>query len=118
MSIAVNEFRFSVVLNQDPNMDPKEHLNKYIDFLLTLLPKGTKVVEIIHKPITCLSLDIDIYLEHPFFEGIKDTIPPVSRVEIDYVRIGWLEIDETFTQEPLFVGVRYLTADGRDRFKI
>lgn len=118
MAIAINEFNVSPSVMALYNQTVQEQLDSHIALLLTLLPSGTQVIQVVQKAIFNLSMDFTIYLEHPLFDAIPNSVGPVTKIECDYRREFWQSNANEINQQSLFVAIRYLTDDGNKRFAL
>ena len=125
MSIAIHNFNATILMaSENPNENYiKNCLEERVNFLLSILPKGTKYLGAEQYNITSLSIPYMLKFEHPIFDGIKSGhigfIDPVETIELDYARIAWLEQNpEKVEQDKLFLGIRYLTSKGENRFPL
>jgi hypothetical protein len=76
------------------------------DLLLSLMPQGTEMIEVVKMAPMNLSVEVQLVFEHPFF---KDG----SKIELDQARVVWLLPDERIGQGNIVTGVRYTGPDGR-----
>lgn len=116
MGVAINEFRIGLSTIYASNKLPEQLLDDHIALLLSVLPRGTKHVQSVEKPIVSTTKDIDLHFEHPFFDALPGHQDAVTRLETKHCRVAWKNADGTIGQDALFLGIQYLTADSKERF--
>ena len=117
MSVAINEFRLSIA-SAIVNKLKGDMLQDHIDFMLSILPEGTKVANITELPITGLSKDTLIGFEHPLFDALPGSHDTITKIETKTVRVAWKNPNDTIGQASLFKGIDYLTASGKKVFDL
>lgn len=99
------------------NKTKEELIQERIDLLTTTLPKGTRYLGHEFGNPTDLSIPVTMKFEHPSFSGHHRIDGAITTIEVDEVRIAWVEKEpEKVVQGNLFIGIRYLTAKGEDRY--
>lgn len=116
MGLAIKEFKIHhLEFVKSDRFDAKTLLANHIALMLSILPKGTVCKGVQERPITTLYMETFIHFEHPSFDALGFD-EAITRLELDQVRIAWMNSDESIDQDTVLLGVKYLTADGRDRY--
>lgn len=107
-------YQVSHILTIAIQENPRELVQKEIDRILSLLPRGAKYVATYQESIITLSIPFVIVFNHPLFE-IGD------HLEFDYVRTVWenedvSETKEVLSQGNIFMGVQYLNKDNKPKW--
>lgn len=97
----------SLVSGQGNN--PTAILQAQIEQYLALLPKGTKVKEVVPCAITDLSVPYEVKFYNPLMKRFK-------YVDLDYVRAVEV-VGEKLEQFNLLLGIRYMDADRKPLFQ-
>lgn len=117
MSIAINQFAVYHSMNKINSGSCEQQLWEHVDFLLTVLPPGTKFLNATPLAIVDLSMRYRIEFEHPLFDGIPGVYEAVTEIKEHRVRVAYKE-GEVVKQASLFMKLQYLTADGKDRWSL
>lgn len=83
-------------------------LSEEIDFLLTILPKGTKFLESAQMDIVDLSVRYLLTFEHPYFEN-------GTSFNTSAVRACWPN-ENTLVHANFFLAINYFRPDGTEHF--
>ena len=115
MGTILHHYRQTLAERMIQSFDGDDTLQKEIDLLLSILPRGSKWISTEQKGITDLTIPFVIKFEHPLFaDG--------SKIEIDYIRDIYTEIDPTSNwakTNPInvLVSIKYFNPDGTERYK-
>lgn len=115
MGQIIHSLRISSALPLIEHTNAKLWLDERCELLLSLLPKGSKILDIMQVPLDMehggLSAEYRIFLEHPLF---KDG----STVELKQVWTCWVDPNRNFAlqTDTIVTKVTYLDPDGKEMF--
>ena len=120
MGIATYEYRMHRYQHLISGKTDQELLEVEFDLLMHVLPSGTIFRGAAKLAITDLSTPYRLSFEHPMFDDEHPNA--IVKIETDYVRTCWVDTSEPegsrLKQYNLFLGIRYLDKEGRNRFPL
>lgn len=109
MGLLTYDFNISLQSLMIEGVNEKDLIKKEVDFLLTVLPRGTEFLDAVKKKeYECLYIPYVLTFGHPIFEN-------GTKIQTNYYRVAWVE-NNKLEQQNLFLGIRYINSDGTDMF--